>query len=69
MSKSRYFRSDDRRFRSQVIAHAVSLCSPWSLSLRIEEQMLAVRGIVANYKTARPGRTWAWCSIIAGTRD
>lgn len=41
------------RFPPQIIAHAVWLCFPFPLSLRLVEEMLLERGIVVPYETVR----------------
>ena len=41
------------RFRDEVIAHAVWLYFQFPLSLRMVEDLLAARGIIASHQTVR----------------
>ena len=44
------------RFPPEVISHAIWLSFRFPLSLRMVEEMLAVRGILVSHETVRP---WA----------
>ena len=48
------------RFAPQIIAHAVWLYYPFSLSLRLIDELLLERGIVVSYETIRRwAKKWA----------
>jgi putative transposase len=53
MKKTRHPRYARHRFPAEVISHAVWLYFRFPLSLRMVEEMLAVRGILVSHETIR----------------
>ena len=53
MKKTRHPRYARHRFPAEVISHAVWLYFRFPLSLRMIEEMLAARGILASHETVR----------------
>jgi putative transposase len=53
MNNTRHSRYARHRFPTEVISHAVWLYFRFPLSLRMVEEMLAVRGILVGHETVR----------------